>query len=309
MVHQIEKRLDAEGNVAVKLPASSSPMPSDTATKLLFDLVKGHPLRASFLRSLFPVDALVAKDQVFVASKADGRTANADLATYTRTNETMVLSGAVNWKQGPQEGRAERVALHQIEKRLDAEGNVAVKLPVESLGIGELLAGGTNAVMPATDLTALVNLFADHLQVSSNLIVIQGSVRIRDETNQLSCDKIIVQSASTNTERTAVAEGHVVVCHGGPDQCLRSDRAVFAEIHRRCCLHRPAVLEIFAERGPRRYRDALHRSREIQAIGDVAAQVTLAGQSSSFLSLFPTVADTNQAARIIGVLRPRTEGG
>jgi hypothetical protein len=43
-------------------------------------------------------NVLLAENQVSIVIKADQRTAHADRATYTRTNETMVLSGAVNWK-------------------------------------------------------------------------------------------------------------------------------------------------------------------------------------------------------------------
>lgn len=246
-------------------------------------------------------DTLVAEDQVALAGKADDLTANADRASYSRTNETMTLTGAVNWRRGAQTGRAERVAIQQREKTFVADGEVAVKLPRESLGFGGLLAGATNIATPAPNPAAPVEVFTDHLQVSSNLTVIQGSVRIRDETNQLSCDKLVIQSAATNAaEQTAVAEGRVVVCRGGEDQCLRSDRAVFTKSTGTVVFTGQPTWKLSPSAG-RADRVSIHQSGTITAVGAVAARVTLAAQSSSVLSLFPTVADTNQAPRVIEV--------
>ena len=259
-------------------------------------------LTASATDATNTFDSLVAEDQVFLAGKAEGLTATAALAVYSRTNETMTLSGAVKWKQGPQEGSAEQIVIHTREKSLEADGKVAVRLPPDSLGLDGLLASATNSLKQATNHSAPVDLFADHLQVSSNLIVILGSVRIRDETNQLSCDKITIASTATNAaDRTAVAEGHVVVCHDGEDQCLRSDRAVFTKATGEAVFTGQPKWKLSPSEG-RAERVTVRRSGEVQALGEVAARVELPAQSSSLMNLFPTVGETNQAAaRVIEV--------
>lgn len=251
-------------------------------------------------------DALVAENQVSLTSKADGRSATANLAVYARTNETMFLSGGVNWKQGAQEGRADRVTFQQLDQTFAAEGKIAVKLPRESFALGGRLAGETNAVQPlavpaATNFAPPVDLFADHLQVRSNLTVIWGSVRIWDETNLLSCDQLSIESAATNaTELTAIAEGHVMVCRADPDQCLRADRAVFSKATGAVVFTGQPTWKLSPTEG-RADRVTVHLSGDIQATGDVTARVTLAAQSGEFLNLFPTVPSTNPAPRVIEV--------
>lgn len=246
-------------------------------------------------------ETIVAETQVTVASKADGRSATADRAVYTRTNETMRLTGGVTWKQGSQAGRAERVAIQWVEKAFEADGQVAVKLPRQSLGLEGLLTRETSNAAPTTNPAAPIDLSADHLQVSSNLTVIAGSVRIRDETNQLSCDKLVIESVATNEAgQTAIAEGHVVVCHGSEDQCLRSDRAVFTKATGAAVFTGQPTWKLSPSEG-RANRVTVQRSGEIQANGDVAARVTLPPQSHSFLILFPGAADTNPAPRVIEV--------
>jgi lipopolysaccharide export system protein LptA len=245
-------------------------------------------------------DALTAEGSVAITGKTDGLAAIAEHAFYARTNEMMALTGKVAWKQGAQEGRAERATIRRLEREFGADGNVAVKLPRAALGFGGLLPGGTNIVTPVTNLAARVDLFADHLQVSSNLTVIQGAVRVRDETNQLSCDKIVVESFPANAGQTAIADGHVVICHGDADQCLRSDRAVYTKSTGTVVFTGHPTWKLSPSEG-RAECVTVHDSGEIQAAGDVAARVTMAAQSNSFLNLFPNAADTIQATRVIEV--------
>ena len=246
-------------------------------------------------------DSLTAENKVAVVGKTEAFTANAEHALYTHTNETMTLTGMVAWKKDAQEGRAERATIHQHDKGFEADGAVAIKMPRESLGVGGLLRGDTNAATPATDLSAPVDLFADHVQNSSNLTVIAGSVRIQAGTNQLSCDRIVIQSNSTNAiEQTAIAEGHVAVCNGDPDQCLRSDRAVYTKATGVAVFTGTPTWKLSPSEG-RADRVTVNTAGEIHAVGAMAARIILAAQSNSFLHLFPGAADTNQAAQAIEV--------
>ena len=216
------------------------------------------------------------------------------------------ISAAASTGSKVQEGRADRVTFRQLDQVFEAEGHIAAKLPRESFDLGGLLAGETNAVKPlavpaATNFAAPVDLFADHLQVSSNLTVIWGSVRLWDETNLLSCDKLSIESATTNAaEQTAIAEGHVMVCHADPDQCLQADRAVFSKATGTVVFTGQPTWKLSPSEG-RADRVTFHRSGDIEATGDVVARVTLAPQSGAFLNLFPTAPSTNPAPRVIEV--------
>jgi lipopolysaccharide export system protein LptA len=162
--------------------------------------------------------------------------------------------------------------------------------------LGGLLADATNPVATATNRTVLVDLFAEHLQVSSNLTVIQGAVRLGDKTNQLSCDKLVVHSSTNNAaEQTAVAEGHVVVCLAGEDQCLRSDHAVFSKTSGDAVFTGQPTWKLSPSEG-RAERVTVRRSREVQALGEVAARVELPAQSTQLMNFFPTEPATNQTA-------------
>lgn len=241
-------------------------------------------------------DTLKAERNVSVDSKTDELSARADLAFYSRTNETLVLTGNVSWKKGAQAGSAERVVLQRLEKQFTAAGTVAVQLPRGSLGLGGLLPADSSTVNAATNISAPLQLSARHLLVSSNLTVIEGEVRIQDETNRLACDKIVV--ATEGKEQTAVAEGHVIVCHGDADQCLRADRAAHTKSTGAAVFTGQPAWKVAQSEG-RADQVTLRDAGEIHALGNVAARVTLAGQFNSFLNLFPSPANTNQATRAL----------
>lgn len=241
-------------------------------------------------------DWLKMERQVSVLSKQEQMSANADLAIYLRTNESLTLTGNVSWQQGEKRGRAERVLLRRREKEFAADGQVAVQLPRGALGLGGLLRDNTNAVSNVTTAAPPIQLSAAHLLVRSNFTLIEGDVRIQDATNRISCAKIVSETAGP--EQTAVAEGGVIVCHGSEDQCLRAERAVYTKSTGAAVFTGQPTWKLDQSEG-RADQITLRDAGEIQAVGNVAARVTLAGQSNTFLNVFPAPASTNAPAQAL----------
>lgn len=241
-------------------------------------------------------DTLKMERNVAVLSKREQLSAKSDRAFYARTNESLSLTGNVSWQQGGQSGSAERVVLRRLEKEFAADGRVSVQLPRGSLGLGGLLPTNASPVNATTNAGAPIHLSAAHLLVRSNFTLIEGKVRIQDATNRISCDKIV--SETIGPEQTAVAEGQVVVCRGGEDQCLRAERGVYTKSTGAAVFTGQPNWKLDQSEG-RADQITFRDAGEIDAVGNVAARVTLAGQSNSFLSLFPTPAGTNQSSRAL----------
>jgi lipopolysaccharide export system protein LptA len=261
----------------------------------------------------FDLDLLVAETGVVISNKLDGLRAQGDRAVYARAHEIMELIGNAAMKQGQREGQADRAVIRRLENSFEAKGKVVMKLPRESLGLGGFFLTATETNSPPnhptrgespvpTNSSPLVDLFADHFQYQSNLTVAEGAVWVVDATNQLTCDKLTVQSATAaSPEETAIAEGHVVVSQGEQGHRLRSQRAVYTK---------SADSIVFTE-GPEWSLDqseghadrvTIHNSTsEIDAEGNVAAKLTLPPQQGSFLTFFPDSANSNRAAQVIEV--------
>lgn len=220
---------------------------------------------------------------VFIG-KPDGRRVSADRAIYTRADERVEMTGSVAWQQDRHSGRADRVEIHRLEKDFTADGHVAMKLPRESLGATGGILGKTNSAA-ARDNPQLLDLFTDHLHSRSNLTVMHGSVRLVDATNQLSCEKLSVYSATGDeTNEWATAEGKVLVERG--DGSLSADQSVYTKsngiaVFTGSPMWRQAQLEGQAE------RVTVHgETGEIRAENQVVVKVPLGTQGASSLALF-----------------------
>lgn len=230
------------------------------------------------------LEVVEAEQSPVFIGKPDGRRATADRAVYTRAKEHIELTGNVTWQQDRHSGRADRVEIYRLEKDFTADGHVAMKLPRESMGAGGALLSGTNATT-ANEHAPLLDLFTDHLHSRSNVTVIEGSVRLVDVTNRLSCDKLTLQSATGDpSNETATAEGNVVVEKG--DGALRASRAVYTRSDAAVVFTgeprwRQAQLEGQAE------RVTVHsETGEIRAENQVVVQVPLGTQSGASLAFF-----------------------
>jgi lipopolysaccharide export system protein LptA len=257
-------------------------------------------------------EVLMAEQEVSLVSKKDGLRATGDRAVYTRADERMIMSGNTTWKQGRQEGRADRATLDRREQSLDAHGNVAMKAPRETLSAGGFFLSSTNtpSVTPADD-SPLVDLFATHFQyfpARSNLTIAEGAVRIVDATNQLTCDKLTVQSATNApAQQMAIAEGHVVVAHGHQGQGIRSERAVYTKADDKIVFTGQPEWKLEQSDGRADKVTIQNSTREVHAEGHVATKITFGAQQGSLLKLFPESGDTNQTPRVIEVFAKELE--
>jgi lipopolysaccharide export system protein LptA len=145
-------------------------------------------------------------------------------------------------------------------------------------------------------------LFTDHFQSQSNLTVAEGAVWVVDATNQLTCDKLTIQSASaTAPEQTAIAEGHVGVSQGEEGHRLRSERAVYTKSDEKIVFTGGPEWNLAQSEG-RAERVTIHKpTGEIHAEGSVAAKVTLGPEQGSLLTFFPDASNTNGAAQVIEI--------
>jgi lipopolysaccharide export system protein LptA len=270
-------------------------------------------LTASASTNAQSFDLLVAETEVAIISKLDGRSAHGDRGVYTRSDESMELIGHAAWKQERQEGRADRAVIRRLERSFEAKGNVALKLPRESLGLSGFFLAGTKTNPPpalprrgespvAADSSPLVDLFADQFQSRSNLTIAEGAVRVMDATNQLSCDKLTVQSATAaSPEETAIAEGNVVVSQGEQGHRIRSQRAVYTKSDEMIVFTERPEWNLDQSEG-HADRVTIHNpTGDIHAEGSVAAKITLPPQQGSFLTFFPNTAKTSSAPQVIEV--------
>lgn len=248
-------------------------------------------------------EVLMAEQDVSLLNKKDGLRATGERAVYTRVDERMVLSGNMTWKQDRREGSANRATIDRREPSLDLQGNVVMRAPRETVGLGGFFLSTTNPAAAAAESSPLVDLFTDHFQhfpARSNLTLIEGAVRIVDTTNQLACDKLTVQSG-TNVQETAIAEGNVVVSQGTQGHGIRSERAVYTKADDRMVFTGQPNWQLDRSDG-RADRVTVHNStREIHAEGNVATKVALGEQQRTFLNFFPESGETNQGPRIIEV--------
>ena len=249
-------------------------------------------------------DRLVAEpDAVFMEKKPGGRAASAQRAIYTRASETMELLGKATWKQGAQEGRADRAFFRQSDNSFDAIGNVAMKLPKETVGLGGFFSPTTNPpAKVASKNPALVDVFADRFQSRSNFSwsVAEGSVRVVDATNRLSCDKLTVLSVKgASSNDTATADGNVVVIQGDENHRIRSRRAVYTKADERIVFSGNPDWKMEPSEGRAELLTIHKPTGEIRATGGVTAKVTTDSKQGGGLNLFPQSSDTNQTTRVI----------
>jgi lipopolysaccharide export system protein LptA len=238
-------------------------------------------------------DLIEAQQNLEIKGKADGRRASAQRGVYHRAEDRVELIGDAAWLVGQYSGHADRVTARQSDQSFEATGNVAMKLPQTGLGAaGSLLKSGTTPT--ASDAAVpLVDLFADRFSSRSNLVVAEGAVRVRDATNQLSCDRLEARSgAATIGSETAVATGHVVVERGGAT--LQSERAVYTEATQALVFTGEPRWQVAQLAGRAERVTVGAQSGEVLAENDVAVTIALPADGGSVLTFFPAQ-ETNGA--------------
>jgi lipopolysaccharide export system protein LptA len=243
-----------------------------------------------------------ASESLVVTGKTGNRRASADRGIYRRLEETIELIGNAAWDVDGKSGRANRVLGLRKDGSVQAEGNVAMKLPRGAMGAATGLLNSSNA--PAQNV-GVVDVFADKFHWRSNFITGTGAVRIVDATNGVtfSCDSLEArQPANPSEDETAIAIGNVKVEQKGAnvlanraDYSKRAGAIVFTGNPR----WKEERIEGSAERVT--FKTA---AKEVEADKNVAVRITASGKGGSSLAFFPQSA-TNQTTGTIDITSER----
>lgn len=249
-----------------------------------------------------------ARDSLVVTGKTGGRRASADRGIFRSTEESIELIGNATWDVDGKSGRADRVTGLRKDESIQAEGNVAMKLPRGAMGAAAGLLSSSNTISQSTGMVAV---FADQFQWRSNavtgtVITGSGSVRIVDATNRVafSCDTLEAKQAmDPSGDDTAVATGHVKVERDGAN--VQAERAEYS---------RRAGAVVFT--GHPHWQQAQIEGRaeqvtfktaagEIVADRDVAVKITIPTKAGNSALAFFSQGATNQASPVVDVTAER----
>jgi lipopolysaccharide transport protein LptA len=172
------------------------------------------------------VETIQARGSVRLVDKAGASEATADEAFYTESNHQVELSGHAAWRQGMRSVEADRLVLDRREKEFSALGHAIVHVPRGTFSPVTLLVNPLGPPLPSVDPSDMITAFADGFTSRSNLVRLQGNVRLLDVTNRLTCGLLTLQAAATEAEEEVVtAEQDVMVERGS--RRVWSDRAVY----------------------------------------------------------------------------------
>jgi lipopolysaccharide export system protein LptA len=166
-----------------------------------------------------PLELIEADGGLEITRKIGTGFAKAERGTYRPAEERVQLLGAAEWKWDEYSGRADRMTAWLNSTNVEASGNVQLRLPRGTLGAAGGLLGATNATAKSSA-TNLVVLTADQFSKRGPQLLAEGSVRVSDGTNQLTCDRLEGQQSP---HEFAVATGNVFV--GREAGGIYSDRA------------------------------------------------------------------------------------
>lgn len=261
-------------------------------------IVSGAPTNESSF------EFIEASESLVVTGKTGTRRASADRGIYRRLEETIELVGNATWDVDGKSGRANRVLGLRKDGSIQAEGNVAMKLPRSAMGAATGLLNATNA--PGQNV-GVVDVFADKFHWRSNFITGTGAVRIVDATNGVtfSCDSLEArQPANVSEDETAVAIGNVKVEQKGAnvladraDYSKRAGAIVFTGNPR----WKEERIEGSAERVT--FKTAT-KEKEVEADKNVAVRITASSKGGSSLAFFPQ-STTNQTSGAINITAER----
>ena len=243
-----------------------------------------------------------ASESLVVTGKTGSRRASADRGIYRRLEDTIELIGNAAWDVDGKSGRANRVLGLRKDGSIQAEGQVAMKLPRGAMGAATGLLNSSNA--PAQNI-GLVEVFADHFHWRSNLITGTGAVRIVDATNRVtfSCDSLEArQPANPSEDETAIAIGNVKVEQKGAnvlanraDYSKRAGAIVFTGNPR----WKEERIEGSAERVT--FKTV---ANEVEADKSVTVRITASAKGNSSLAFLPQ-STTNQTTDAINITSER----
>ncbi len=244
-------------------------------------------------------DLIEADGSLDVVGKAGGkqagRRASAQRGVYRRSEEQVELIGDAKWELDGRSGRSDRLTARQAEGVV-VVGNVALKSPRELLGAAGSLLNASNAPTAKTQVSPMVDIFAERCTFRTNWFMAEGGVRLLDTTNQLTCDRLEARQAP---EKIAIATGHVIVAREGSS--IVADRADYTEADGVLVFTGEPHWRIEQETGVAERLTIRTRVGEVLAENNVNVTVPLGPGTGSFLSFFPGDGATNRAGTVIGV--------
>ncbi len=220
-----------------------------------------------------------------IVGKSKPGHASAQRGVYHRADERVELIGDAAWAFDGKSGKADRITARKTDESYEAVGNVVMKMPRESLGAaGGLLS--TNNPSAKSSGSNLVDIRTDHLTRSGNRLLADGSVRLNDGTNQLSCDRLEALTATkTSREESATATGNVFVERGGAG--IRSERADYTKTDSKIVFTgNPRFIQDKIQ-GKATRVTVLTTTGEVFAENDVTVAFPLAAGGGSLLGFFP----------------------
>ena len=229
-----------------------------------------------------------------ITGKSKPGHASAQRGVYHRADERIELFGDATWAFDGKSGKADRITARNTDESYEAVGNVEMKMPRDSLGAaGGLLS--TNNPGAKSSGNSLVDIRTDHLTRIGNRLLADGSVRLNDGTNQLSCDRLEALIATkTSREESATATGNVFVERGGAG--IRSERADYTKADSKIVFTgNPQFIQDKIQ-GKATRVTVLTTTSEVFAENDVAVEFPLAAGGGSLLGFFPGT-ETNRVSQ------------
>lgn len=227
--------------------------------------------------------------------KQAGRRASARRGVYRRSEEQVELIGDAKWELDGRSGRSDRLTARPAEGVV-AVGNVALRSPRELLGAAGGLLNVSNAPTAKTQVSSMVDLFAERCTFRTNWFLAEGGVRLLDTTNQLTGDRLEARQAP---EKIAIATGHVIMSRAGSS--IVAERADYTEADGALVFTGEPHWRIEQETGVAERLTIRTRAGEVLAENNVNVTVPLGPGTGTFLSFFPGDGATNRAGAVIEV--------
>ncbi len=235
------------------------------------------------------LDYIEADGGLEITGKSRPGHAQARRGSFHQADQRVDLAGDAVWNFNGYSGNADQITVWMVNTNIDASGKVKLSMPSGALGAAGGLLSATNAPTKTAG-TNIVTLFADRFTKRDDRLLAEGSVRITDGTNQLTCPRL---EAKQSTPESAVATGGVFV--GRDNDGIHSDRADYSK----------AKEEILFTGNPRFVQDQIQGTagrvvvdtvtQEIRAENEVAVTFPLKAGSGTLLNVLPNE-KTNQVA-------------
>lgn len=241
-----------------------------------------------------PFDLIEADGGLVITGKSRPGHAKGQRGSFRQTEQRIDLIGDAEWSFGGYSGSADRMTAWLTDTNIDASGKVKLTLPRGALGAAGGLLNATNAPGKSSS-TAPVTIFADRFTRRGEQLLVDGTVRIADGTNYLTCDRIDGKfTPQSPGSETAVATGNVFV--GSDSGGIYSDRADYSKALDQVLFTGNPRFKLGQANGTAGRVVARRATCELIAENGVVATLTFASDRDTFLNVLPDT-KTNRVAR------------